>query len=158
MTAIIKPAPVRKSVTVDVPVATAFEVFTSGFGRWWPASYSIGKSALKSATIEPKAGGRWFETGEDGTECDWGEVLAWEPPNRIVLAWRIRADWQYDPSLLTEVEIKFSEAGGNATRVELEHRRLENMGATGEAAREIFESDRGWSSILQNYVRLIEKR
>ncbi|TIO08953.1 MAG: ATPase [Mesorhizobium sp.] len=158
MTAIIKPAPVRKSVTVDVPVATAFDVFTSGFGRWWPASHSIGKSALRSATIEPKAGGRWFETGEDGTECDWGEVLAWEPPNRIVLAWRIRTDWQYDPSLLTEVEIKFSEAGENATRVELEHRRLENMGAAGEAAREIFESDRGWSGILQSYVQLIEKR
>ncbi|RWN54597.1 MULTISPECIES: SRPBCC domain-containing protein [Mesorhizobium] len=96
--------------------------------------------------------------GEDGTECDWGEVLAWEPPNRIVLAWRIRADWQYDPSLLTEVEVKFSEAGENATRVELEHRQLENMGAAGEAVREIFESDRGWCGILQNYVRLIEKR
>ncbi|SJM28415.1 SRPBCC family protein [Mesorhizobium delmotii] len=122
------------------------------------ASHSIGKSALRSATIEPKAGGRWFETGEDGTECDWGEVLAWEPPNRIVLAWRIRADWKYDPSLLTEVEINFSEAGENATRVELEHRQLENMGAAGEAVREIFESDRGWSGILQGYVQLIEKR
>ncbi|WP_292549729.1 SRPBCC domain-containing protein [Mesorhizobium sp.] len=74
-------------------------------------------------------------------------MLAWEPPNRIVLAWRIRADWQYDPSLLTEVEVKFSEAGENATRVELEHRQLENMGAAGEAVREIFESDRGWCGI-----------
>ena len=158
MTTIIKPAPVRKSVTVDVPVETAFEVFTSGFGRWWPASYSIGKSALSSATIEPKAGGRWFEIGEDGTECDWGDVLVWEPPSRVVLAWRIRADWQYDPLLLTEVEIKFSAVGENATRVELEHRQLESMGAAGEAARQIFKSDRGWSGILQNYVRLIEKR
>ena len=58
MTVMIKPAPVRKSITVDVPVEKAFEVFTERFGSWWPVSYSIGKSALKSAAIEPRVGGR----------------------------------------------------------------------------------------------------
>ena len=128
MTVMIKPATVRKSITVDAPVEKAFEVFTEGFGRWWPVSYSIGKSALKSAVIEPRAGGRWYEIGEDGSQCDWGEVLAWEPPARLLLAWRIGADWQYDPALLTEIEIRFISLGENSTRVELEHRLLENYG------------------------------
>jgi uncharacterized protein YndB with AHSA1/START domain len=155
MTTTIRPAPVRKSITVGAPVARAFEVFTSELGRWWPASYSIGRSPLRNAVLEPKAGGRWYEIGEDGSECDWGEVLAWEPPGRVLVAWRIRPDWQYDPDLLTEVEIRFTEVGKTTTRVELEHRLLENMGAAGEQAREIFDSDGGWTGLLQGYARLV---
>ncbi|MER8530381.1 SRPBCC family protein [Mesorhizobium sp. M0814] len=152
MTTMIKPAPVRKSVTVEVPLDKAFDVFTTGFGRWWPASHSIGKSALMTAVIEPKAGGRWYEIGEDGSQCDWGEVLAWDPPSRLTLAWRIGAGWRYDPALLTEVEIRFVALGENATRVELEHRLLENMGETAEAMREAFESEGGWSGLLDRYA------
>lgn len=151
----IKPAPVRKSVTVNAPPEQAFDVFTSRFGHWWPSSHSIGKSPLRTAIIEPRVGGRWFEIGEDGAECPWGDVLAWEPPNRILLAWRIRADWQYDPSLLTEVEIRFVALPNDATRVELEHRRLENMGADSEAVRALFDSERGWGGIMQNFAGLV---
>ncbi|MER9231054.1 SRPBCC family protein [Mesorhizobium sp. M0622] len=152
MTTMIKPAPVRKSVTVEVPLDKAFDVFTTRFGRWWPASHSIGKSALTTAVIEPKAGGRWYEIGEDGSECDWGEVLAWDPPSRLTLAWRIGADWRFDPELLTEVDIRFVTLGENATRVELEHRLLENMGEAAEAARQAFESEGGWSGLLDRYA------
>jgi uncharacterized protein YndB with AHSA1/START domain len=152
MTTMIKPASVRKSVTVEAPPGKAFDVFTTGFGRWWPASHSIGKSALTTAVIEPKAGGRWYEIGEDGSECDWGEVLAWEPPSRVTLAWRIGADWRYDPALLTEVDVRFVALGENATRVELEHRLLENMGEAAEAARQTFESEHGWGGILDGYA------
>ncbi len=152
MTATIKPAPVRKSITVDAPAGKAFEVFTKRFGSWWPASYSIGKSALKSAIIEPRAGGRWYEIGEDGGECDWGEVLEWEPPSRLLLAWRIRADWQFDPALLTELEIRFVPLGENSTRIELEHRLLENLGEAAEVARQSFESEHGWAGILAGYA------
>jgi uncharacterized protein YndB with AHSA1/START domain len=154
----IKPAPVRKAVTVSVPQAKAFDVFTNGFGRWWPSSHSIGKSAQQSAIMEPRTGGRWYEIGEDGTQCDWGEVLVWEPPSRVLLAWRIGADWRYDSALLTEVEIRFIPEGEQSTRVELEHRLLENMGAAGEAARQAFESDRGWSGILASYVACVGDR
>jgi uncharacterized protein YndB with AHSA1/START domain len=155
MTAMVKPAPVRKSVTVDAPVAQAFKVFTEGFGRWWPASYSVGKSALKNAVIEPKAGGRWYEIGEDHSECDWGEVLEWEPPVRVLLAWRIRPDWQFDPTLLTEVEIRFVALGADSTRVELEHRRLENMGDAAETARQIYDSEQGWTGLLAAYAAAV---
>jgi hypothetical protein len=63
-----------------------FHVFTAGMSRWWLKSDSINKSTIKDIVIEPKAGGRWFERGEDGSECEWGKVLAWEPPVRLRLA------------------------------------------------------------------------
>lgn len=156
MTATMESAPVRKSIVVQASQTKAFDVFTGSFGRWWPASYSVGKSALKSAMIEPRAGGRWYEIGEDGGQCDWGEVLAWEPPARILLAWRIGADWRYDPTLLTEVEVRFIPLGTQSTRVELEHRLLGNMGEAEVAARQTFESEHGWSGILGSYAALLK--
>lgn len=149
----ISPAPVRRSVTVKASQQKAFEVFTSGFGRWWPASHCIGSSPLKTAVIEPRVGGRWYETGEDGRECQWGEVLAWEPPSRVLLAWRIGADWKYDPQLLTEVEVRFVPLGEAGTRVELEHRLLENYGERAAAASERLDSEGGWQSLLAIYAK-----
>lgn len=151
MSLAIKPAPVRKSVSVAAPPETAFRVFTAGFDSWWPRTHSIGEAPLKMAVIEPKAGGRWYGLLENGTEAEWGDVLAWEPPRRLVLAWRIGADWIYDPSLLTEVEVTFTPDGA-ATRVELEHRRLENMGPASEGARASFDSDGGWSGLLAMFA------
>lgn len=151
MSQILKPAPVRRSVTVKAPPARAFEVFTGGFGRWWPKSHHIGKSAMKIGVIEPRAGGRWYEVGEDGTECDWGRVLIWEPPQRLVLAWQLSAQWQYDPSLLTEVEVRFT-SDGATTRVDLEHRHLERFGVDAEKVRDSIDSPRGWSSILESFA------
>jgi uncharacterized protein YndB with AHSA1/START domain len=147
MSQAIKPAPVRKSVSVDAPPQIAFRVFTAGFDSWWPRSHSIGAAPLKTAVIEPKAGGRWYGLLENGSEAEWGEVLAWEPPRRVLLAWRIGADWQYDPDLLTEVDVTFT-PDGQGTRVVLEHRLLENMGAAGEGARASFDSADGWSGLL----------
>ena len=151
MTPVIKPAPVRRAITLAASPERAFKVFTSDIGRWWPPSHKIGAAAFKSAVIEPRSGGRWFEVGEDGSECQWGDVLAWEPPSRLVLAWRIRADWQFDPALLTEVEVKFIPTGDGGTRVELEHRLLENMGEAAEGARSTFDSEHGWPGILERY-------
>jgi Uncharacterized conserved protein len=156
MTAVIKPAPVRKSVKVGAPIERAFDIFTTGLGRWWPRSHSIGKSPIASAVIEPRAGGRWYEIGEDGSECDWGEVLAWEPPTRVLLAWRIGVDWQFDPKLLTEVDVRFTAIGDGETRVELEHRQLENMGEAAAKAREVFDSEGGWGGLLAAYRSAVE--
>ena len=157
MTATIKLAPVSKSITVDAPLDKAFEVFTAGFGRWWPAFYSIGKSPLKSAVIEPRNGGRWYEVGEDGSECEWGEVLKWEAPKRLLLAWRITTDWRYDPNLLTELDIHFVALGEKSTRVDLEHRLLENLGEGAETTRETFDTEPGWSTLLAAYAAEIGK-
>jgi hypothetical protein len=64
--------------------------------------------------------GRWFEIGEDGSECNWGKVLAWEPPTRVLLAWQINGDWKYDASLVTEVEVTFTPLSAGETRVAFE--------------------------------------
>jgi len=113
--------------------------------------YSIGKSPMKDVIVEPRTGGRWYEVGEDGSECDWGDVIKWEAPGRVVLAWRIRPDWSYDPKLLTEIDIHFVSLGENSTRVDLEHRLLGNMGEGAEAARKTFNTEPGWSTLLASY-------
>ena len=148
----IRPAPVRKSVRVNAPPQRAFEVFTAGIGRWWPKSHHICKSDLDTHVIEPRAGGRWYERGVDGVECDVGKVLVWDPPSRLVLAWQLTPGWTYDPELITEVEVQFIADGVNATRVELEHRNLERMGERAEAMRQQIDSPNGWGALLQLFA------
>jgi uncharacterized protein YndB with AHSA1/START domain len=153
----IKPAPIRKSIEVRAAPARAFEVFTARIGKWWLRHYSInyGKP-MADVIIEPKIGGRWYERGEDGSECQWGKVLAWEPPGRLVLAWQIEASgeqWRFEPELITELEIRFVAAGEGRTRVELEHRNLERMGAQAAQIREIFDSPMGWNGLLEAFAR-----
>ena len=112
--------PVIRSVRVAVTPARAFEVFTTGIGRWWIPTHSIlaSKSPQASVTIEPRVGGRWYERGEDGSESDWGSVLAWEPPRRLVLGWQLDAQWDFDPALVTEVEVRFDAEPGGGTNVD----------------------------------------
>ena len=128
---------VRKAICVNAPQEVAWRVFTERIGAWWPlARFKIGKVDAVDAVIEPRVGGRWYERGQDGSTCDWGSVLAWEPPSRLLLSWDINADWQYDPELKTELEIRFIAQGGRVTRVELEHRKLDRYGARRDAMRE----------------------
>lgn len=156
MNQMIRPAPVRRSVTVRAAPERAFEIFTTRFGAWWPATHSIGASPLRNAVIEPRVGGRWYETGEDGSECDWGRVLAFEPPGRLVLAWKIGADWKFDPNLLTEVEVRFTPVEGG-TRVELEHRKLEAYGERAEEVRGMIDSPAGgWLGLLSAFATLAD--
>lgn len=150
--------PLRKVLQVDAPVETAFRVFTQKLGSWWPlATHKIGKVDAVDAIVEPRVGGRWYEVGSDGSTCDWGRVLQWEPPTRLVLSWEISADWQHDPELQTEVEIRFV-ADGAGTRVELEHRRLELYGSRAADMRGIFESPRGWTGLLDAFARTAASR
>lgn len=143
---------VKKQVFVKTTPERAFEVFTSEMSTWWPlASHHISKIDAKNAVIEPFVGGRWFERGVDDSECDWGRVLAWDPPSRLVLAWQISADWQHDAALMTEVEVRFTAENGG-TRVDLEHRLLRNFGARGEEMRGIFDSQGGWTGMLAAYA------
>jgi uncharacterized protein YndB with AHSA1/START domain len=158
MTALrIKPAPVRRSVHVNCSLEHAFEVFTAGFDRWWPRSHSIGESPLKEAVLEPGVGGRWFSTLEDGTTAQWGEVLVWEPPTRLVLAWRITAEWKCDPDFLTEVEVCFTPEG-EGVRVDLEHRKLEAYGERAEQVKaSIDNAQGGWGGLLAIFAAEAEK-
>ncbi|WP_372781518.1 SRPBCC family protein [Phenylobacterium sp.] len=151
MSQTIKPAAIAKTFTVRATPEKAFAVFTDGFDRWWPRSHSIGDSPLKTAILEPGIGGRWYGRLEDGSEAMWGEVLTWEPPARLVLAWRISADWAYDPNLTTEVEVRFTALAGGETRVDFEHRDLERFGDSEAADRTRVMMDGGWSLILDSF-------
>ena len=149
------PNSVRKVVTVEAPQATAWRVFTEGMSTWWPlAQYKIGQANAVAAIVEPFAGGRWYERGEDGSTCDWGRVVAWEPPARLVLTWDIGADWKYDPVLGTELEIRFIAEGDRRTRVELEHRRLDRYGARRDEMREIFDKGGDWGRLLARFAEV----
>jgi hypothetical protein len=139
-------------VRVAAAPARAFEVFTAGFSRWWPRSHSISPVPQKEAVIEPHVGGRWFERAEDGSECDWGRVLVWEPPTRVVLGWQLNANFKFDPNVVTEVEVRFIAEGDDSTRVELEHRHLERFGDQAELLREKVGSPNGWAGILESYA------
>jgi uncharacterized protein YndB with AHSA1/START domain len=111
-------APVTKTISVNASPERAFHVFTAGYDTWWPRSHHIGKSPMKKAIIEGKAGGRCYTEQQDGTECDWGRVLVWEPPHRLVIAWQITHEWGYQPDLAqsSEVEVRFTPERRGHTR------------------------------------------
>ena len=143
---------VRKTVVVKAPREIAFAVFTRDMTSWWPASHHIGEADMKAAVVEPRAGGRWYEQGADGSECDWGTVLVWEPPERLVLDWQLNAQWQFDPEFHTELEVRFIAEGPDTTRVELEHRNMDRFGDQREATQAALGGEGGWSGIMDRYA------
>jgi Activator of Hsp90 ATPase homolog 1-like protein len=148
----IRPAPVNRSVVVKADVERSFAAFTSRMGGWWPRSHSISAKPMEDVIVEPRAGGRWYERSADGSECEWGKVLVWDPPGRLILAWQLDANWKYDPALVMEVEITFTALEGGSTRVDLEHRNLERYGDKAAAVRDAVGSDGGWLGILKSFV------
>jgi uncharacterized protein YndB with AHSA1/START domain len=145
-------APIRKSVRVAVPPQRAFEVFTARMGTWWRPEHSMLKSAREDVIVEPRQGGRWYERAVDGTEYNFGHVITWEPPGRLVLAWQLDGTWQYNAQLITEVELRFIADGANGTRVEFEHRNMERFAELTEATRAALDSDGGWTGSLAAFV------
>lgn len=132
---------IRKTVNVALPVEKAFRLFTDGIGTWWPfATHSIGGEAVEAAVFDVEAK-RLYERAVDGTEHDWADILAWEPPNRFLLGWRVNP-----ASPGTDVEVRF-EPDGAGTRVELEHRGWEKCGP-GERS----SYDGGWEQVLGKFV------
>jgi uncharacterized protein YndB with AHSA1/START domain len=146
-------AAVKKQLLVNASAERAFEVFTAGIDRWWPREHHIGKSPLKRAVLEEKAGGRWYSVCEDGSECEIGKVLSWEPPHRLLLAWQITAAWVFDPQFVTEVEVTFSPLGPKQTRVEMEHRDLERYGEAAVELRKAIDSPGGWGKIMAEFAK-----
>ena len=144
---------VQAAATVQLPPERAFELFTAGLGSWYPPEYTWSQDVLDTIAIEPREGGRCFEVGPDGFQCDWGRVLAWEPPHRLLLAWQVspRREPVPDPAKASEVEVRFEEAGPSATRVELEHREFARHGEDGDAYRQAMGSPQGWPYMLERY-------
>lgn len=144
--------PVRHAVIVEAPRVHAFEVFTRGLDTWWFRDHSIGKEPMQEAVMEPREGGRVFERGIHGTECDWGRVLVWDPPSRLVVAWQLGGDWQFDPdpAHASEYEVRFIAETPTRTRVEFEHRYFERHGEAGRMIRDGVDS--GWAKLLAAFA------
>ena len=146
----IQPAPIRHVVTVKAPPARAFAIFAGRTGDWWPKGKTPAKTPHQTIVIEPRAGGRWFERDEDGGETDWGTVLDYSPPTRLLLGWQMNAQFKFDPDFLTEVEVTFEPLADGATRVSLEHRNLERFGEAAEKTRASL--DGGWPGFLKVFA------
>jgi uncharacterized protein YndB with AHSA1/START domain len=149
--------PVRKELLIKASAERAFRAFTEEMGGWWPRTHHIGKSEMRDVILEPREGGRWYEIGVDGSQCNWGKVLIWSPPRRLVLAWQITAAWQYDPDFLTEVEVQFLEEGTRQTRLKLEHRNIERFGVKAESIWSAFDSEGGWMGIISAFATVAER-
>ena len=137
--------PIRIAFDVAAPPEHAFEVWTARISQWWPADHTVTVEADLTVVLEGRAGGRIFERTRDGVEHDWGEVTVWDPPTRLAYLWHLRRD----RAEATEVEIHFVDRGDATTRVEIEHRGWERLGAEGESWRD--RNHGGWSTLLPHY-------
>jgi DNA-binding transcriptional ArsR family regulator len=135
---------VTKTVHVNAPLAVAFDVFVEQ--RWWPVdTHHLAEPHGSEVVLEPFEGGRWYERATDGTETDWGTVLAWQPPCRLLLTFQVSPRWTYeeDPARGSQIEVTFTPEGPNATRVDLSHRHLERYGGEAERMRRILDGKGG---------------
>lgn len=144
-------APLKLSFDVGCSPEHAFAVWTSGIGTWWPPDHTVTGRADLTVVLQEGVGGRIFERTTDGTEHDWGEVTVWEPPTQLSYLWHLRRD----RSDATEVEIRFVPQGDTATRVEIEHRGWERLGAAGDEWRD--RNRAGWQGLLPHFVAAIDK-
>ena len=144
----------QASVIVDAPQERAFAVFTDGIDSWWPREHTIGEAELREMVLEPKVGGRAYGIGVDGSESDWGRVLAYDRPNRIVVSWDITLQWKHELNIAktSEFEVRFIPESADRTRVELEHRHLERHGDGWEAMRDAVGSPNGWQGGLELFA------
>lgn len=146
----------RLRVEVAVGVERAFDVFTRDFDRVKPREHNLLGEPIAETVLEPRAGGRLYDRGVNGATCDWGRVLAFEPPRRLLLAWDISPRWQIetDPAHSSEVEVTFTALDDGHTRVDLEHRHLERHGDGWQDMRPGLEGPQGWPLYLHRYAAL----
>ncbi|HCU49245.1 MAG TPA: ATPase [Micromonosporaceae bacterium] len=141
------------NLTIDLAVTPdrAFEVFTDGMSAWWPREYTwSGPQALAEIGMEGGAGGLCYEIGPHGFRCDWGRILVWDPPRRLVFTWQIGPSREPvpDPERAGEIEVHFSEHG-EGCRLDFEHRGFAKYGKGSDEYRAAMQSSKGWPYILE---------
>jgi len=137
--------PLRTSFVVACPPERAFEIWTTHISMWWPTSHTVSARQDVTVVIEPGVGGRIYERTPDGEEHDWGQVTEWDPPHRISYLWHLRQD----RADATEVDITFAPAEPTGTRMSIEHRGWDALGAHGADQREL--NQRGWAGLLPHF-------
>ena len=154
-----EPTAIQTQIVVEAPIERAFRVFTEDFDRIKPREHNMLGVDIAETVFEPRAGGRVFDRGVDGSEFHWARVLAFEPPDRVVFSWDISPQWQIESDLAntSEVEVRFIAEGPERTRVELEHRHLDRHGEGWPSMREAVDGEGGWPLYLQRYAELISR-
>jgi uncharacterized protein YndB with AHSA1/START domain len=150
-------AVVRREVVVDAPLERAFAVFTQQFGDFKPKEHNLLASPIAETTFEPRVGGHIVDRAEDGSECRWARVLAYEPPHRVVFSWDISPYWRLeaDEANASVVEVRFSAESPERTRVQLEHRHLDRHGPGWEGVRDGVGDEGGWPTYLARYADVV---
>lgn len=138
--------PIRMQVRVRRPIADAFRLFTEGIGTWWPTETYRVRGPVVEVVFEGRPRGRVYERGADGRTSDWGEVLAWEPPGRVVFSWNPSVRPAAPP---TEVEARFTAEDESTTLVDVEHRGWERLGDLALQARSSYAN--GWPLVLARF-------
>ncbi len=144
-------SPLRLTFEVACSVEHAFTVWTSKIGSWWPTDHTVSGEEDLVIVLQGEIGGRIYERTADGVEHDWGEVTVWDPPTRLGYLWHLRRDRSH----ATEVEVLFRAQSAGSTRVEIEHRGWERLGADGDAWRE--QNRLGWETLVPHFVATIER-
>jgi uncharacterized protein YndB with AHSA1/START domain len=149
-------AAVRKEIVVPVSIEQAFDAFVNRFGDFKPREHNLLGAPIVETVFEPRVGGNIVDRAEDGSECRWARVLAYEPPERVVFSWDIGPTWQLeaDPQNTSEVEVRFIADGPNQTRLELEHRNIERHGPGWPSVSEGISGDGGWPLYLARFAAL----
>jgi uncharacterized protein YndB with AHSA1/START domain len=143
--------PLEFTFEVACRPAAAFSMWTTRASMWWPVDHSVSGEHGLEVVFEEGVGGRIFERTSSGVEHQWGRITPWEPPSRLAYTWYLR----FAPEDATEVEIRFSDAGGDRTRVEVAHGGWERLG---ERATRRREGNRlGWTSVFPHFVEAIER-
>jgi uncharacterized protein YndB with AHSA1/START domain len=147
---------VRTSIVVDAPIERAFSVFTEDFGSFKPPEHNMLGVEIAETVFEPREGGHLYDRGVDGSECRWARVLAYEPPDRVVISWDISPEFQVETDLskTSEVEVRFLAEGPERTRVELEHRNLDRHGEGWDGMRAAVDSEGGWPLYLERFAEV----
>jgi hypothetical protein len=142
---------IKKEVVVEAAQSTAFKVFTEKMDLWWPSSHHIGKTPLTGTVLEPHVKGRWYTKHEDGSECNVGSVIEWNPYDQVILSWQINGNYQYDSELITEIVVNFLPEGPKTTKVQFEHKNLQRMAGL----KSTDDMDIGWGMIMDVYQTYI---
>jgi uncharacterized protein YndB with AHSA1/START domain len=155
----IEASSIRARLVVDAPIERAFEVFTERFGDFKPPEHNLLGTPIAETVFEPRVGGCIVDRGEDGSECRWARILAYEPPSRVVFSWDISPQWsiETDPELTSEVEVRFVAETPQRTRLELEHRHIDRHGPGWQSIQDAVDGADGWPLYLAQYAGLFPR-
>lgn len=151
---------IRRQIVVPSAPLEAFRTFTEDLATWWPPEYSWSGDVLEHIGLEPREGGHCYEIGPRAFRCDWGTVLTWDPPVRLILAWQVGMDRVPIPNLAraSEIEVTFTALADTQTQVDFEHHAFSRHGKRAQAYCRALNAPMGWTYILDRYASAVARQ